>query len=71
MVRLHRKPWSARRHPETAAAQALPHPRLAKALGGAGAEATEAEHWDNVAAKLLQTFAKQVHTTAFGSLKPG
>lgn len=46
-------------------------PGLTKALGGTGAEAIEAEAWENLAAKLLQTFAKQVHTTAFWSLKPG
>ena len=46
-------------------------PGLVKALGGAGGELMEAEPWKNLAAKLLQTFAKQVHTTAFWSLKPG
>lgn len=40
-------------------------PGLTKALGGTGAEPIEAETWENLAAKLLQTFAKQVHTTAF------
>lgn len=42
-------------------------PGLAKALGGAGAEVMEAEPWENLAAELLQTCAKQMHTTAFGS----
>lgn len=44
---------------------------LVKALGGAGAGVMEAEPWENLAARLLQTFAKQVDTTAFWSLKPG
>lgn len=41
-------------------------PEPVKALGRTGAEVMEPEPWENLAAKLSQTLAKQLPTAAFG-----